>query len=107
MKTMKWLFALSLGISMSGAVMAQQVAETNSEVRGTVEQWAPGVLTMQVGGTSYTLAKDVQVIDSNAVLLTRNAVRAGLSVQLLLSQGVVSHVVINPGPGSTMDQPQR
>ena len=105
MNRKNWLVAMVIAVA-GWSALAQQTSDVTTEVRGTVQQWAPGASVVQVGGKTYTLSKDMQVIDRNAALLTNNAVRAGLSVQLLMFQGVVTHVVVNPGTGNTMDKPQ-
>lgn len=92
--------------SVFGSAHAQQI-EPPREVRGSVEQWAPGARVIKVGGETYTLSKEVQVMDSNTALLKHNAVRPGGKVLLMIWQGEVSHVVVNPGTGPVMDQPQR
>jgi hypothetical protein len=89
-----------------GTVHAQFI-EAPKEIRGSVEQWAPGARVIKVGGETYTLSKEVQLMDSNTALIKNNAVRPGGKVLLLISQGEVSHVVVNPGVGPVMDQPQR
>ena len=106
MNRKNWLVAIAVTMAVCFA-QAQSTAAVTTEVRGTVQQWAPGASVVQVGGQTYSLAKDVQVIDRNAALVTNNAVRSGLPVQLLMFQGVVTHVVVNPGTGTTMDMPQR
>lgn len=104
---MSWVWALMLASSMAGGVHAQPLDVSTTEVRGTVEQWAPGASVIKVGGVTYTLSKEVQVMDANTALLSSNAVRSGGSVLLLFSQGVVTHVVVKPGSEAVMDQPKK
>lgn len=97
------LFTAALALSTAHA----QPIEAPREIRGSVEQWAPSARVIKVGGETFTLSKEVQVIDSGTALLKNNAVRPGGMVMLLISDGEVSHVVVNPGVGPVMDQPQR
>ena len=100
-----WL-TVALAACFHLGVQAQPTNSESSEVRGAVQSWAPGARVVQVNGKTYTLNKDVQVIDKNATLLKHSAVRPGLSVQLLMFQGMVTHVVVNPDLNNAMDLPQ-
>lgn len=107
MKKTKWIMGLLATVSMVWGAHAQQKIDPPADVFGKVEQWAPAAYVIKVGGVTYKLSKDVQVIDRNTALLTSNAVRSGGQVQLLVSAGEVSHVVVNPGSGVLMDRPQQ
>ena len=107
MKKFNWVFALSISVPMAWSVFAQQPVELPAEVRGKVEQWAPSARVIKVDGRTYSLSKDMQVIDAKAALLSSGAVRSGGRVLLMISQGSVTHVVVNPGSGSVMDLPQQ
>lgn len=98
------LFLMLTVVNFLGHLHAQQVEQAR-EIRGNVEQWAPSGRIIKVGGETFTLAKDVQIMDSNTALLKGDRVRLGGTVLLLVAHGEVSHVVINPPVGSVMDQP--
>lgn len=97
----------SVWLAWSIAAGAAQPLEPQAEIRGAVQQWAPGARVVKVDGKTYALSSSVQVLNSRAVLQPLGAVRPGMRVQLLMAGEEVSHVVLNPGPGYPMDQPQR
>ncbi len=93
--------ALSLLAVQSG--FAQQPLGPETEIRGRVEQWAPGSSRIKVDGHAYRMSKGVQVIDKRAKVLPLHAVRAGSLVGVVISDDVVTHVVVNPGEEPTLD----
>ncbi|GAA6140725.1 hypothetical protein [Hydrogenophaga sp. 5NK40-0174] len=96
--------AISLSLLMPLQGVAQQPLSPESEIRGRVEQWAPGVGQVKVNGQTYRMSKSVQVIDKKAAPLPRHAVRAGSRVSIVVSDNVVTHVVVNPGEEPTLDE---
>ena len=107
MRNTKWVWVLPLLASMAWGVHAQQLLAPATEVRGKVEQWAPGANVIKVDGKTYPLAKGVQVLNQRAGLLANGAVRSGGAVLLQIANGEVTHVVVNPGKEPVMDQPQK
>lgn len=95
-------------IALVGALFAQASWSnqfSDPDVRGVVEQWAPAAATIKVSNRSYPVAKDVQVTNGNAKLISPSQVRAGARVLLMLSEGTVTHVILNPGSTNPFERP--
>ena len=107
MKKFSWLLAMSISASVAGGVQAQQLLGSPSEIRGKVEQWAPAARVIKVDGRTYSLSKNVQVLNQRAAKLASDAVRPGGAVLLMLVGNEVTNVVVNPGKTPVMDQPKR
>lgn len=100
------LMPLFIGTGATWAQGSPRLEE--QEVRGTVQLWAPAAQRIEVGGRSYLVARDVQVVDGQTRLLPPNRVRPGSPVLLLISGGgLVTHVVVNPGNSSPFDKAGR
>lgn len=93
---------LVIGLCM-GALHAQHVPD--QEIRAQVQQWVPGSKTLKASGKVYELAADVQWLDRQARFTNPHAVRAGIPVLLLIADGQVTHVIVNPGPYNPFERP--
>lgn len=101
-----WIPMLAMMV-IASAGQAQHLSQLAAEVQGTVQNWVPGASVVQVGGKVYPLSKDTRVTDRDSALLPLSALKSGLRVQLMIFQGVVTHVVVNPAVGASMDLPKR
>ncbi|MEW6478933.1 MAG: hypothetical protein AB1455_05710 [Pseudomonadota bacterium] len=94
----------SLAMALSLGVVHAQLLQ-DQEIRAQIQQWTPGSKTLKASGKSYELAADVQWLDRQARFVSPQAARAGVPVLLLLSEGQVTHVIVNPGPYNPFERP--
>jgi hypothetical protein len=107
MMKLKWLVVLLTPIMLSWGAQAQQLPEPANQLCGYVEQWTSCVRLSKAGGETYPPSKKIQVIDQNAALLSKTAVRAGAPVQSLNAHGLVMQVVSSLGIAHLVDQARR
>lgn len=77
------------------------------EVTGTLQQWSATAKTAMVAGKIFQMADDVQYLDGAAKAVSRSTLRTGARVMLLLADGKVTHVIVNPAQISPLDQPRK
>ena len=77
------------------------------EVMGILQQWSATAKTATVAGKTYQMADDVQYLDGAAKTVGRSTLRTGARVMLLLADGKVTHVIVNPAQTSPLDQPRK
>lgn len=98
-------------ILVSALCWTQQAAASmpleRLQVTGTLQQWSATAKTATVAGKVFHMADDVQYLDDAAKAVRGSTLRTGTRVMLLLANGKVTHVIVNPAELSPLDQPRK
>jgi hypothetical protein len=78
-----------------------------SDLTGLVQQWRSDSASIMVEGKVYETADNVVFMDGQLKSLSRNSLKSGAKVMLMVANGKVTHVIVNPAQTSPFDRPDR
>lgn len=78
-----------------------------SDLTGLVQQWRSDSASIMVEGKVYEMADKVVFMDTQLKSLSRSSLKSGVKVMLMVANGKVTHVIVNPAQTSPFDRPGR
>lgn len=78
-----------------------------SDVTGLVQQWRPDSASITVSGKAYEMAEGVEFMDGAAAAMSRSSLKSGARVMLMMANGKVTRVIVNPIQPSPFDRPNK
>ncbi len=78
-----------------------------SDVTGVVQQWRPDSASITVSGNAYEMAEGVEFMEGAAAAMSRSSLKPGARVMLMMANGKVTRVIVNPVQPSPIDRPNK
>jgi hypothetical protein len=106
--SMAAVLAATAVFSVSANAQVQQPIQlTLKHVRGTLERLDQQQGVVVVSGSAYPMSSTVRVLDKDARTQPLSAARPGTRVLVVLQNGKVDFVMVNPGAGDFLEGPGR
>ena len=102
-----FLVYVSLAVLLIGHPVNAAEPLNLSNVTGPVQQWRPDSATITVGGKTYEMPDGVEFMDGTSKNLSSTDLKSGVRVMLMIVNGKVTHVIINPIQPLPFDLPSR
>jgi hypothetical protein len=103
----KFLASLFLPILLIGQSANSAEPLLLSQPTGRVQQWTSDSASITVQGKTYEMTQGVVFMDGASKPLSRGSLKTGVPVMLMVDNGKVTHVIVNPLQSSALDRPSR